>query len=58
MRQFPQTRLRRLRYNPLIRDMVQETELSVKDFIYPLFVCQVRKLKNQLVQCPMFIKCL
>jgi len=52
MRQFPQTRLRRLRYNPLLRDMVQETELSVKDFIYPLFVCPGEKIKKPVGSMP------
>ncbi len=52
MRQFPQTRLRRLRYNPLIRDMVQETELNVKDFIYPLFVCPGEKIKKTVSSMP------
>lgn len=52
MRQFPQTRLRRLRYNPLIRDMVQETEMSVKDFIYPLFVCPGEKIKKPVGSMP------
>lgn len=52
MRRFPQTRLRRLRYNPLIRDMVQETELSVKDFIYPLFVCPGEKIKKPVGSMP------
>jgi porphobilinogen synthase len=31
-------RPRRLRANPAIRAMVRETELNVRDFIYPLFV--------------------
>jgi len=35
---FPVTRPRRLRKNKLIRDMVAETSLSVKDLIYPIFV--------------------
>lgn len=52
MRQFPTTRLRRLRYNPLIRDMVQETELNVKDFIYPLFVCPGEKIKKPVGSMP------
>ncbi|MBC7107251.1 MAG: porphobilinogen synthase [Methanomassiliicoccales archaeon] len=34
---FPDTRLRRLRLNPQIREMVRETRLSVKNFIYPMF---------------------
>ncbi len=52
MREFPKTRLRRLRYNHLIRDMVQETELSVKDFIYPLFVCPGEKIKRPVGSMP------
>src|SRR5215510_4473243 len=31
-------RLRRLRTTPALRSMVRETELNVRDFIYPLFV--------------------
>lgn len=52
MRHFPQTRLRRLRYNPLIRDMVEETKLSVTDFIYPLFVCPGEKIKKPVGSMP------
>ncbi|MDD4802389.1 MAG: porphobilinogen synthase [Syntrophomonas sp.] len=35
---FPVNRMRRLRANENLRDMVRETHLNVKDFIYPLFV--------------------
>ncbi len=35
---FPQKRMRRLRSNNWIRDMVQENSLSVKDLIWPVFV--------------------
>jgi len=31
-------RFRRLRLNPVLRDLVQETHLRVDDFIYPLFI--------------------
>jgi porphobilinogen synthase len=37
-RTFPATRLRRNRYSQALRDLVQETQLSAKDFIYPVFV--------------------
>ena len=37
---FPQTRLRRLRANPVLRSMVRETTLDPRDFIMPLFVCE------------------
>ena len=39
---FPATRPRRLRRTPLLRDLVRETALSPRDFIYPLFVCPGR----------------
>ena len=38
MSSFPNRRLRRLRKSEKIRELVQETRLSVKDFICPVFV--------------------
>lgn len=35
---FPTVRLRRLRRNNAIRDLLQEIHLSVKDLIFPLFI--------------------
>jgi porphobilinogen synthase len=35
---FPQTRLRRLRQTPVLRDLVRETRLDPRDFVMPLFV--------------------
>jgi porphobilinogen synthase len=35
---FPQTRLRRLRATPVLRELVRETTLSPRDLIAPLFV--------------------
>ena len=35
---FPISRMRRLRYTHLIRSLVQETQLSINDLIYPIFV--------------------
>jgi porphobilinogen synthase len=35
---FPQTRLRRLRATPVLRDLVRETRLDPGDFVLPLFV--------------------
>jgi len=45
-------RLRRLRYNPIIRDMVRETELLKTDLIYPLFVMPGEKVKNPVKSMP------
>lgn len=52
MANFPTKRLRRLRYNPLVRDMVRETELSKNDFIYPLFVVPGSKVKKPVKSMP------
>lgn len=49
---FPQTRLRRLRYNSVLRQMVTETKLSVDDFVMPLFVCTGTNVKNHISSMP------
>lgn len=46
MSSFPNRRLRRLRKSEKIRDLMQETRLSVKDFICPVFIQE--DLKNSL----------
>jgi len=52
MANYPLKRLRRLRYNPLVRDMVRETILTKNDFIYPLFVVPGEKIKNPVKSMP------
>lgn len=42
---FPKTRLRRLRFNPILRNLVQETHIRKEDFIYPLFVVPGENIK-------------
>lgn len=49
---FPETRLRRLRYNKILRSMVTETHLRVDDLVYPLFVCPGEKVKNPINSMP------
>lgn len=49
---FPNTRLRRLRYNSSLRELVSETQLSVNDLIFPLFVCEGEKIKNEIPSMP------
>ena len=49
---FPQTRLRRLRYHPVVRDLVRETSLSVRDFILPMFVRPGKNIKNEIASMP------
>lgn len=45
-------RPRRLRRSPAIRQMVRETTLSVKDFIYPLFVRPGQNIKDPIASMP------
>jgi porphobilinogen synthase len=49
---FPVTRLRRLRKNQLLRSFVQETRLSPKNFVYPLFVCPGSGVKREIGSMP------
>ncbi|MGH1440803.1 MAG: porphobilinogen synthase [Cellvibrionaceae bacterium] len=42
-RQFPNTRLRRNRFQEFSRRLVRETQLSAADFIYPMFVVEGKK---------------
>jgi len=52
MSQYPTIRHRRLRYNPLVRDLVRETVLTKNDLIYPLFVVPGTKIKNPVKSMP------
>ena len=52
MSNFPVIPHRRLRYNPIIRDMVRETVLTKNDLIYPLFVVPGEKVKNPVKSMP------
>ncbi|MEX2115472.1 MAG: porphobilinogen synthase [Bacteroidota bacterium] len=45
-------RLRRLRMTETLRSMVRETELSVNDLIYPLFVVPGTKVRNEIKSMP------
>ncbi|CUT05455.1 Delta-aminolevulinic acid dehydratase [Candidatus Chrysopegis kryptomonas] len=49
---FPTIRLRRLRMTEQFRKMVAETQLSVNDFIYPLFVCPGENVKREVKSMP------
>ena len=49
---FPKTRLRRLRYNPILRDLVKETKISLDDLIYPMFVCTGKNIRNEISSMP------
>lgn len=49
---FPTVRLRRLRSNPSIRELVQETHLQVTNFIYPLFITHGKNVKREIASMP------
>jgi len=49
---YPKTRLRRLRSNQAIRDMVKETHLDVKDFVMPLFIKHGTGIRNPITSMP------
>ncbi|MCH8205649.1 MAG: porphobilinogen synthase [Chloroflexi bacterium] len=52
MNSFPKVRLRRLRELPALRRMTQETQLSVNDFLYPMFVTHGRDVRNEIGPMP------
>ncbi|MBI3125616.1 MAG: porphobilinogen synthase [Ignavibacteriales bacterium] len=52
MATYPEKRLRRLRYNPTVRDMIRETVLTKNDLIYPLFAVPGTKIKNEVKSMP------
>jgi porphobilinogen synthase len=49
---FPTTRLRRLRYHPAVRSLVQETHLSPAQLILPLFVRGGRGVRQPISSMP------
>jgi len=49
---FPQTRMRRLRRSPVLREMVAETGISVKDLVAPLFVREGTAAPRPIVSLP------
>ena len=49
---YPTTRMRRLRKNPILREMVTETRLQLDDLIMPLFVCPGTNVRNPISSMP------
>ena len=52
MSSFPTTRLRRLRKNELLRNLVSETTISVDSFIYPLFISEEITKPKEIASMP------
>jgi porphobilinogen synthase len=49
---FPQTRMRRNRQYPWLRQLVREHRLTVDDLIWPLFVCEGRGREEPVASLP------
>ena len=45
---YPETRLRRLRYNKIIREMFEDIKIFPQDLIYPIFICEGQNIKNEI----------
>ncbi|MDA3054294.1 MULTISPECIES: porphobilinogen synthase [unclassified Campylobacter] len=45
-------RFRRVRINPVVRELVRETSLEMRNFIYPLFVVPGKGVKNEISSMP------
>jgi porphobilinogen synthase len=52
LRQFPSTRLRRLRAKPFTRNLVAEHSLSVHDLIYPMFILEGKNQRQNISAMP------
>ena len=49
---FPQLRLRRLRRSEVLRSLIRETKVEVGDLIYPLFIVEGNKMKQEISSMP------
>lgn len=49
---YPQERLRRLRRTESLRQLVRETTLTRRDFVYPLFVVEGRGIRQEIPSLP------
>ena len=49
---YPITRLRRLRLNQNIRDLIKETEINLNDLIYPMFIIPGKSKSEEIESMP------
>ncbi len=49
---FPKTRMRRLRYNKILRELVEDTRVVASDLIYPIFITEGNKIKEPINSMP------
>jgi len=55
-RQFPQTRMRRMRAHSFSRKLMQENVLTVNDLIYPIFICEGNNQKIPINKMPEYYR--
>lgn len=51
-RQFPQTRMRRMRHDAFSRRLMRETQLCVDDLIYPIFIVEGENQRQPIASMP------
>lgn len=49
---FPKKRMRRLRYNKILRELVEDTRVVASDLIYPIFITEGSKVKEPINSMP------
>src|SRR2546428_8692374 len=49
---YPTHRMRRIRRNQRLRNLVRETRLTPESMIYPIFVCPGEKIRNEVGSMP------
>src|SRR4030042_1585943 len=52
MSEFPSLRLRRLRRSETLRALIRETRVEIGDLIYPLFVVEGNRIKQEISSMP------
>ena len=49
---FPLTRLRRLRYNKILRNMIEDVSINAADLICPVFITEGQNIKEPIESMP------
>ena len=49
---FPINRLRRLRYNKILRNMIEDVRINAADLICPIFICEGQNIKEPIESMP------
>ena len=49
---FPTNRLRRLRYNKILRNMIEDVSINAADLICPVFITEGQNIKEPIESMP------